>query len=52
MDTFVLDLLVFMLKEKICTNYTNLFSLNQYRTNDKIILENFNKLETKNLFYE
>ena len=39
MDTFVLDLL---LKVKSLLNYTNLFSLNDYDKNDKMILKYFN----------
>ena len=39
MDTFVLDLL---LKVKSLLDYTNLFSLNDYDKNDKMILKYFN----------
>ena len=44
MDTFVLDLLIlyiFILKSKSLLEYTNLFSLNDYENNDKIILTYF-----------
>ena len=39
MDTFVLGLL---LKVKSLLDYTNLFSLNDYDKNDKMILKYFN----------
>ena len=41
MDTFVLDFIHFMLKGKGLLEYTNLFSLNDYEKNDKIILKYF-----------
>ena len=41
MDTFVLDLLHFMLKCKTLLECTNLFSPNEYEMNDKIILKCF-----------
>ena len=41
MDTFVLDLLHFMLKCKSLLECTNLFSPNEYEMNDKIILKYF-----------
>ena len=41
MDTFVLDLLIFMLKGKSLLAYRNLFSPDEYEKNDKIILKYF-----------
>ena len=41
MDTFVLDLLIFMLKGKSLLAYRNLFYRNEYEKNDKIILKYF-----------
>ena len=40
-----------MLKGKSLPDYTNLFSLNEYENNDKIILQYFQKLETNNLLF-
>ena len=38
---FCIGFIDFMLKGKILVEYTNLFSPNEYRKNDKIILKNF-----------
>ena len=35
-----------------CKSYINLFSLNEFQKSGKIIPEYFQKLETKNFFYE
>ena len=36
---FCIELIDFMLKDKILLDYTNLFSPNDYEKNDKIILD-------------
>ena len=41
MDSFLLDLLIFMLKGKSLLDYTNVFSSNEYEKNDKITLKYF-----------
>ena len=41
MDNFLLDLLIFMLKDKSLFECTNLFSPNGYEKNDKTILKYF-----------
>ena len=38
---FFIGFIDFMLKGKILLDYTNLFSLNEYLKNDKIILQYF-----------
>ena len=38
---FCIGLIDFMLKGKILLDYTNLFSLNEYLKNEKIILQYF-----------
>ena len=38
---FCIGLIDFMLKGKILLDYTNLFSLNEYLNNEKIILQYF-----------
>ena len=42
----------FMLKGESLFDYTNLFSPNKYKANEKIIIKYFQQLKTKNLFYE
>ena len=48
---FCIGFIDFMLKSKSLLEYTNLFSPNEYKKNDKIILKSFqksiNKLENK-----
>ena len=41
-----------MLKRKSLLDYTNLLPTNKYEKTDAIILNYFQQLETKNLFYE
>ena len=52
MDTFVLDLLILGLKGTSFLDYTNLFFLNEYEKNNKMILKYLQWLETKNVIYE
>ena len=40
-DTFILDLSIFLLKGKSLLDYTDLFSSNEPERNNKIILEYF-----------
>ena len=42
---FCIGLIDFMLKGKILLDYTNLFSPNDYKKNDKIILKYFKSLK-------
>ena len=42
----------FMLKGESLFDYTNLFSPNKYKANEKIIIKYFQQFKTKNLFYE
>ena len=46
---FCIALTDFMLNNKRLADFTILFSPNNFKTNDKIILTYFQKLETKNL---
>ena len=41
----------FMLKIKCFLDYTNLFSRNEYKNNDKIMLKCFQELQTTKYFY-
>ena len=48
---FCIGFIGFMLKGKSFLDYTNLFSLNEYEKNDKVIPEYFQYLKTKNFLY-
>ena len=41
-----------MRQGKSLLDYTNLFSSNEYKNKNKIILKYFQELETKNVYYK
>ena len=51
-EYFCIGFINFALKAKSLLDNTNVFFHNEYEKNDKIILEYFQYLETKNCFYE
>ena len=49
---FCIEFINFMIKGKSLLHYTNLFSPSEYEKNDEMILNYFQKLKSKNFFYE